>query len=729
MRDKSKSALGSALAAHLTAAVPVGLVAGIIVGLSEAAAAAGAGLPPLEGVSFWLAWSATVGVYAILGAVVFALAGLGVSLVTVLFHRPAPSSVSVSYWPSAAVVVPAALIACRPDLSDPNVRMNMLSLGGAYASLLVFSAYVALSTGGGRVVLSGSALVALVAGGVGGGAVWARRSAGGLTGNEQLGAIAIGGLVGLTLYALWARWLRSRRPVLGRRVFRWLVAAAVTVTGVGLPLAGAHAMLPSPRRAPRRGTPNVLLVTVDALRADRLGVYGNERRLTPHLDSFARDALTFEQAFASAPWTASSLGTMLTSRLPSELGLAPRSYESYVVGFVGGLLTPQPTLAELMRAEGYVTAAEVVNPTIRSNRRFGRGFDRFRNPDDPARNGGGPLPRFGIYQGWFTQTALGRLVAGTVREEPGYYQAPGLDFDDAERLVRDGWLWLKHPRRRPFFMWMHLMDPHLPYDPPQKSATTLAAFPRPSLKMTPELAYLLVHREVIPDDQGKRYLEALYNDEVRYADRWLGWLLDQLRRAGLYDDMLIIISADHGEEFWDHGGFEHGHSVFDEVLHVPLLVKLPRNESAGRRVPAQVGLIDLLPTVLAVSGLPRPTGVRGRSLIALARAGEAAPDDRELFVEHLLYGAEQKALRTARHKVILHPRTGEVEAYDLRTDPGEHHNLAGGPRAPFALRGRLLALTRASEQRTAAWLRAGVTAAPLDERTTERLRSLGYVAP
>jgi arylsulfatase A-like enzyme len=283
------------------------------------------------------------------------------------------------------------------------------------------------------------------------------------------------------------------------------------------------------------------------------------------------------------------------------------------------------------------------------------------------------------------------------------------------------------------------MDTHVPYrarphvaQPP--SAVDMAA--RKPLSPTAEFFKGLVWRQTRLTEPQKRYNAALYDDNVRYADEWIGRLCDRLRKLNLYQNTLIIITADHGEEFWDHGGYEHGRSLYDEVLRVPLLIKFPRAWRAGERCPSLAGLIDLLPTVMDVVRQPVPRGpsassgqaVRGESLVRLVRRAGARPDRRELFAEFTLYGEELKGLRTARYKVIFQPATTRLEVYDLRADPEERRNLAGDARVAAVQRRRLLEFARASERRTALWARAGGKEAPLDERTRESLRSIGYMA-
>lgn len=537
-------------------------------------------------------------------------------------------------------------------------------------------------------------------------------------------AAAAGGLTWLVVARLAGR-TEHRADLLGshRRHAWWLLLWPVPFAAV-VAILGVRIAYPSTRA----GTPNVLIITLDALRADRLGCDGSPLGLTPNLDRLAKDAVVFRSAFSSAPWTEASLGSTFTSLFPSELGLVRGSRVEEEVRFEGGVFTPQPTLAELLRDAGYLTVAELVNPQIRRDRGFSRGFVQFRNPDDLVLPGTILLPRLGRYEQWFASTSLGRVASALAGPEPRHKALPGVDKDDAERLVGDAEDRLASSGGRPVFMWMHLMDTHVPYRSHAVSSATRVAFPHPAFAITDRFCKDLVWKRVQISAEGKRYLEAVYNDQVRHADAWIGRFLQYLKDRRLYDNTLIIISADHGEEFWDHGGFEHGRTMYDEVLRVPLLVKFPGSKYGGTQVAQLVRSIDVLPTVVQIAGVPVPRGIRGHTLTELLTGGGSASKARELYAESTLYGEEQKALRTAEHKLIFHIESRKMEVYELRSDPGEHRDLASDQAVAGALREQLLRLARESEQRGAWWAKYGEKAPPLDQESLERLRSIGYMA-
>ncbi|UCH36106.1 MAG: sulfatase, partial [Armatimonadota bacterium] len=678
----------------------------------------------LRAADFWGLWGVTVGVYAALGWVAFGVLGAVLGAATALLRRAGAEQDRFLYHILGAIALPPALVLGRADLDIAPEAMTFLLLRvGAWSVAAGAVMWVALRFAPRlRLKLPGAGAAAL--GCLVAGALWAQWTLNGISAAEKVGAVAVGVVV---LFAVGL--IRSRRAhgdassparAVWVRVLMFWPAAFLVIVG----WAGVRIAYPSPHR----GAPNVLLVIVDALRADKLGCYGSSAGLTPELDRFARDAVVFDSAFASAPWTVASMGSIFVSQRPSEIGIWRRPAEGHKVRFDGGLFTPQPTLAEVLRKAGYMTAAELVNPLLRRDQGAARGFIIFRNPDDFRGDALPALPRLGRYEEWFLHTSLGRRLAEALFDKHEYFGSRQLDRHEAERLVQDASRWLAARDRQPFFLWMHLMDTHVPYNPPEKSPETLAAFPEPPFEPDGKFYKDLVWGRIALGAGDKAYLQALYDDEVRYADRWLGRLMASLRELGLFDNTTIIVTADHGEEFWDHSGFEHGHSMYDEVLRVPLLIKFPRGAHAGDRVRAQVGLIDVLPTVLDVAGVAIPDGVRGRSLVPLLGGDSAAGQGRELFAEMTLYGEELKALRTSEYKVIFHPESRAMEVYDLRADPRERHNLAADPQVAPALRERLLGLARQSGRRIAYWKQFGEKAPALDKRSLEQMRSIGYVA-
>ena len=282
--------------------------------------------------------------------------------------------------------------------------------------------------------------------------------------------------------------------------------------------------------------PNVILITLDTVRADRMGFLGSKRGLTRNLDALARQSVVFTRAYSQVPLTAPSHATILT-------GTYPQFHQ--VKDFQVPLGKDLPYAPEILRAKGYRTAAfigaMVLDPGVGLARGFDRGFDTY---DAGFHN---PYPGEDRYSS--TERRGGEVVGHALA-------------------------WLKAHRRGPFFMWVHLYDPHDPYDPPEPYKSKYAAAP--------------------------------YDGEIAYADSAVGKLLSQLRARGLYDGSVIAVMADHGESLGDHGEDFHGFFLYDETIHVPLVIKLPGGSSAGKRIENRVGLVDVLPTILQAAGIPVP---------------------------------------------------------------------------------------------------------------------------
>jgi arylsulfatase A-like enzyme/Flp pilus assembly protein TadD len=392
--------------------------------------------------------------------------------------------------------------------------------------------------------------------------------------------------------------------------------------------------------------PNLLLVTIDTLRADRVGAYGYAGAATPTLDRLAREGVLVEEAVVQVPQTRPSHASILTGRLPYEHGIRDNN---------AAPLEPRwPTLASVLRGRGYDTGAAVGAYPVSRASGLDRGFAAFDDPFGTGETATTADPR--------TERRAGEVVDAALR-------------------------WLRRPRPSPFFLWVHLFDPHAPYEPP------------PPFKA--------------------RFARQPYDGEVAYADAQLGRLLAHLRETGTLDRTLVVVTADHGEGLGDHGEDEHLLFVYDSTLHVPLLMRWPGTLPAGARVRGQFRSVDVMATVLDLLGQPA-VATSGASRAAQVKAGGAIPPN-ESYAESL-YGslhfgwAPLRALRAEGWKFIDAPR---AELYRIPEDPGETRNrLAERSSVAAAMRRRLAALD------------AGVprpATAALDPAAAERLAALGYV--
>ena len=435
--------------------------------------------------------------------------------------------------------------------------------------------------------------------------------------------------------------------------------------------------------APRaEKAPNVLLITLDTTRADRMGFLGSPRGLTPALDALARQATVFTSAYAQAPVTTVSHATILTGTFPPF---------HHVSGFGAPLPGSVPYLPDLLRQRGYRTAAFVgslvLDPRAGTAPGFERGFDRYDAGFRSRRRGEDR------YQ---TLERRGEDVAGRARQ------------------------WIAEADARPWFAWVHFYDAHDPYDP--------------------------------PSDLQARFASSPYDGEIAAVDRAVGRLL---QAAGA--DVVIAVAADHGEALGDHGEQTHGVFLYEAVLHVPLVVRLPDRLGAGVRVNRRVRLADLAPTLLEAARVPVPSVVQGESLLALVRqhldagrSGRArSADGRDAITAGPPTGAPRQGVATDRPAYaetdyprqafgwsmlaswrqdrFLMVRAPRPELYDLIADPGAMHNLAASrPRVVEGMAGELEQFVR----RTSGGVTVGTdgrSRAGVDQALAERLAALGYV--
>ncbi len=369
--------------------------------------------------------------------------------------------------------------------------------------------------------------------------------------------------------------------------------------------------------------PLAIVYLVDTLRADHTGVYGYPRKTTPELDAFARDAVVFDAAVMHASWTKPSVASILTSRLPGQhraVQLRDRLDPSNV------------TVAERLRARGWATGAAIANSVIYgAESEFDRGFEVFAglHGDDDRRS---------------------KLVGADV-------------------VVDSALAFLRSRRGMPAFLYVHTMDPHVPYEPPPPFDRMFEPFPTEG------------HPGHDPRTDYKEPLDrermiAQYDGDIAFGDREFGRFLRGLKSAGLYDDALVVFLADHGEEFLDHGRWLHGRSLFDELIRVPLVVKVPGNRGAGRRIAEQVQGVDVVPTVLEAMGVPLPPDLVGQPLQRTI-AGTAKPRPALAEISHRGFVAH--GVRTDADKYIRRFSPEDDELYfDLRQDPKEKTSLAAG---------------------------------------------------
>jgi choline-sulfatase len=426
--------------------------------------------------------------------------------------------------------------------------------------------------------------------------------------------------------------------------------AATLLVAVGL-----AALLSSCSSAVAPPPTNVILITIDTLRADRLGCYGNTHVETPTTDALARDGVLFERAIAQVPLTTPSHAAILTGTYPIWNGMRDWSDP--------GLRSDVPTLAEVFKKHSYGTAAFVSAFVLDSMWGLNRGFDH--------------------YDDWFRAQDYTHAKRQSIERS-------------ADKTVDRAIAWLQSRRPGPFFLWVHLYDPHAPYQPPEPFKS--------------------------------RYRGRPYDGEVAYTDQQLGRLMQFLRGHGLYSSALIVLTSDHGEALGEHQEQEHGYFIYEPSIHVPLVMKFPAGfVPALRRIPDVVNTIDVAPTLTQFCAFPSDElrSFQGRSLLTLATKGsEGTPRygySESLYPRSLVGASALFGLQTKRYHYIRAPHE---ELYDLQRDPQEKHNvLRENPTVAAALREELRGiLTR--------YKPAGGPGAMgrVDPETAEKLRSLGYVS-
>ncbi len=407
---------------------------------------------------------------------------------------------------------------------------------------------------------------------------------------------------------------------------------------------------------------------MDTVRADRLGVYGYGKPTSPRLDAFATSGLVFENAYAQSSWTRPAMASLFT-------GLLPPAHRT--VGRRSVLPEEAVTLAEILAANGYEGMGLVRNPNVGRAFGFAQGFSRFRSEDRDR-----------------DETMLNRV-----------------------RL----WLDARQSGEGPFFLYLHAIDPHGPYDPAPEFEQMFDAGDAPAHYRTVRYLLELNRGEVEPDEGTAEALSRLYDAEVAQNDRAFGELLDELEARGLAEGTAVIYVSDHGEEFEEHGRWEHGVSLYEEVLRIPLVMRLPGVPARRIETPAQH--VDLLPTLLGYLGIDRPA-TDGRDLLAERRRGDDPPD---VYTHLDVDGHRASSVIRGRYKLVLpqSPSQGTApKLFDLETDPGELEDLAS---ARPGIVERMLALLADHGLAGDVEPAVEIDDARIDEDLRRRLRALGYV--
>ena len=441
------------------------------------------------------------------------------------------------------------------------------------------------------------------------------------------------------------------------------------------------------RQAPGGG-PNILLVVVDALRNDHLSCNGYPRATTPFLDRLAEGGVKADRFLVASSWTKPSVATLFS-------GLMPFSHK--VNTYSARMPDPIETLAEILWRHGYHTASFSANPFSSDLFGFDRGFDIAAFP------GQSRLVKYNDF------TVLGRVV--------NYFLSRWAGHED--RVVMDRIRgWLDDGPAEPFFAYVHLMSAHAPYDPPPRYREVFDPGYTGRVITNPETTMALSGAEL-------HHMIARYDGGIRYVDDLIREVWTRLEGAGLAGNCILVVTSDHGEAFREHGRFGHGTDLYEEVLHVPLILHAPSLLPRRSTLSAPVSSVDLYPTILDLVGVPPPDGLEGRSFLPSIRTPPAEPG-RTIVSELSLEGRRHFALRVGGVKYIYHEGTGgdpdREELYDLSVDPGEKEDLASStdPRLP-AMRERL------EHHRSSSKSDIPEAAAEIDDEMKATLEALGYM--
>ncbi len=429
---------------------------------------------------------------------------------------------------------------------------------------------------------------------------------------------------------------------------------------------------------------NVLIYLIDTMRYDKFDFYNPKSKTkTPNISAFAREATIFEAAYTNENWTKPSTATILT-------GLYPDTHKAKEDS--SKLPQSAVTIAEHLKGAGFRTGSFIANGYV-SN-------------------------KFGFDQGWDHYTNY-------IREERN---------TDADNVVNEALAWIDGQKGGRFFAYLHTIDPHVPYSPPAEFRKMYwdrkYNGPIKSRSTGDQLAEIKTGKLSVSADD-KRYLEALYDGEVSFNDHHFGRLIEGLKARGLYDNTIVVIIADHGEEFWDHGSVGHGHSLHEEMIHSPLVVRYPNMVASGRRLPHVVSMVDLKPTLLDALGVKRHDALEGVGFLdAFDGVGLGHP---RVAISDFLY--RKKSIRAGRYRWVTTGRDGVL--YDAVGDGRDAKNLIDDHAIGLAFVRSHLGVFMGAADKTRWWERDRKAARKIqieadnldeiDDETRAMLEAMGYV--
>ncbi len=442
--------------------------------------------------------------------------------------------------------------------------------------------------------------------------------------------------------------------------------------------------------------PNIVLISIDTLRPDHLGCYGYRRKTSPRIDQLASEGALIEHAVSSTSWTLPAHCAMFTGLADTVHGCVEMDRR---------LAESRVTLAERLQAAGYATVGFFSGPALHPVFGLAQGFEKYVDCTS------------------YADLSVKVVDAGQTLDGGVVESRSNADITNP-RVSKAVCEWLTQNQRRPFFMFVHMWDVHFDFIPPPPYDRMFD----PDYGGTATGENFFINPDVNPR-MPKRDLEhiiALYDGEIAWTDEHVGKILDQLNTLSLRENTIVMLLSDHGEEFFEHGRKGHRQTLYDEVIRIPLIVRLPGKIPAGRRYTDQARMIDVLPTLLDLAGMPTPEDVMGRSLTPVF-SGDSLPSDTPAVSELFSVGRELRSFRRPDRKLIHNHKSKESVIYDLAADPAEQ-----APLRDFnsAMVHNLLA----NVEQTRAWLDdfrkrlpVEMQAPLLPEKVRQQLESLGYI--
>jgi len=418
-----------------------------------------------------------------------------------------------------------------------------------------------------------------------------------------------------------------------------------------------------------KAPPDILLILVDALRADHISGYGYARKTTPFLDEYTEKGVRFSSAYSHSSHTKISVASLFTGLLPPSHGVRTAAIKEQAGRVKSDTLsTSVDTLAEILQRHGYSTAGFVTNPHVQAFQGFAQGFDEYQYGDFDARS--------------LNQRAIS---------------------------------WLENHSRSPYFLYLHYMDVHYPYDPPRPYRTRYVE-ERKGLK--PLFIYGPASRKVSQEKIDDTV--ALYDAQINYWDDSFREFIERLDERSLLENAVVVIVSDHGDEFNDHGGFGHGFTLYTEMIHVPMYFIFEGKLASGIVRDDLVQLIDVVPTLYGLSGI-ETVGMNLEGVDLFDSRHEEADTDRRVYSETYL-GEKPRSVRTVGQQLVFNATRETWELYDLSRDPAQKNDL---------YRGNTPEVSELVEQLSELMKDHDLELQPgsveLDERTIQELRKLGYL--